>query len=66
MLAVNSHALLNLGGEFARGCEDKATYDFVRGWFGNDAQRQALQQRQNETGSFAGSGLRAGEKVTAV
>jgi hypothetical protein len=62
--AVDAHALLHLGGQFAcRGQDQHARWAAsVRRAFGA-ALLEALQQRQHESGGLAGAGLRGSEQI---
>src|SRR5205085_8703324 len=66
VLAVGLDAVVHLDRELARGREDEAAYRVQcrREALGRE-RREALQQRQGETGGLAGAGLRGAEQVAS-
>jgi hypothetical protein len=70
VLAVQAHAFLDLGREFAGRGQDQGAdrarrvLAFLR--CADGVGRQALQQRQGEAGGLAGAGLGAGQQVAAA
>jgi hypothetical protein len=64
--AVAADVFLDLRREFAGGSEDQCANRAARRIAASGALCQQLQQGQDETGGFAGSGLRAGQNVATL
>ena len=65
VLAVGAHAVLHLGGEFARRGEDQGARLARRDGAARGAQVQVFEQGQGEGSGLAGAGLRARHDVAA-
>jgi hypothetical protein len=70
VLAIGAHAFFDLRGKLTRGRQhqraDRKAHALGRLHFVRLRGRQAVQQRQRETGGLAGAGLCTGEQVTAL
>ena len=66
VFAVGANAFFDLGGEFARRGHDQGAHGVDAATVGQARLgREALQQRQGESGGFAGAGLGTAQQVAA-